>query len=75
LDDRQVWASTLADQACDLTRATASRQRGGVFRDPPGRRPGLRRGDLTTGLGFSNDGDPGTARDRSESVELTQQGP
>ena len=75
LDGRQVRAGTFADEPGDLPRTTPSRQRRGVLSHPPGRRPRLRRGNLTTRLRFANDRDPSTAHDRSESVQLTQQGP
>jgi len=75
VDRRQVRTRAFADEPGDLPRTTPSRQRRGVLSHPPGRRPRLRRGNLTTRLRFANDRDPSTAHDRSESVQLTQQGP
>jgi hypothetical protein len=75
LDGRQVRAGTFADEPGDLPRTTPSRQRRRVRRNPPSRRPSLRRRDLATRLSLTNDRHPSTARDRRESVELTQQGP
>jgi hypothetical protein len=65
---RQVRASTLADKTGDLPRATPGSQGRRVLSHPPSSRPGLRRRDLPTRLRLTNDRDPSTARDRSESV-------